>query len=614
MSAGGRSDTGDVAQQGGAVRNRGANRSGRAGNAPPESRGPRHPAAPPSAISSQSARADPTRARSDDKSMAGESSAAAPSAPAPGTAGWTPTLEDMPKARRDAERWVVELLEALGEARAEAGAARERAEAHLLEKEQTRVRMDRLEAEVQISNAARRAAEEAHHKEVDSFEAELMKAMQERSELRAHNQDMHNAEAQLIDLYLEMKDRHGMPAPSAAELEREAAGLRGQSPLVVVGMLRANLASLRDFKHSCEKELRRVQDRHTHEQSARTLELEGKVASLQKQLEQAEFEAAEALAKMKLATQRQDWTLSESRKLVGDANEEGVKLARMLEARERELRVTRAALEAATTEGRKRDDNVLKVIELEVTRERDIGTFRSDIKRYNVQIASMKKELKDIGAMNVALMAAKNKAEKELAAELARGRQRERSFHARRVNHMEEVAARLEKEVLRKDRLIARARSGLPIPDEDVSSPRDNEHVAHSPVLASNFLRTIRADSTPATPNATENVAASPQGKSSSSNARGALGGFRSKSYKPPPPKEDPMSRREKMLKERREVDDGIARVKMGEKDKKSIMRDFRNVMAAGDRRMLLPSWEDVEAGTAHQDESLRLDDVENDT
>lgn len=39
-----------------------------------------------------------------------------------------------------------------------------------------------------------------------------------------------------------------------------------------------------------------------------------------------------------------------------------------------------------------------------------------------------------------------------------------------------------------------------------------------------------------------------------------------------------------------------------------------RNVMAAGDRRMLLPSWEDVEAGTAHQDESLRLDDVENDT
>lgn len=42
-------------------------------------------------------------------------------------------------------------------------------------------------------------------------------------------------------------------------------------------------------------------------QSARTLELEGKVASLQKQLEQAEFEAAEALAKMKLATQRQDW-------------------------------------------------------------------------------------------------------------------------------------------------------------------------------------------------------------------------------------------------------------------------------------------------------------------
>lgn len=64
------------------------------------------------------------------------------------------------------------------------------------------------------------------------------------------------------------QDRHGMPAPSAAELEREAAGLRGQSPLVVVGMLRANLASLRDFKHSCEKELRRVQDRHTHEQAS----------------------------------------------------------------------------------------------------------------------------------------------------------------------------------------------------------------------------------------------------------------------------------------------------------------------------------------------------------
>ena len=68
-------------------------------------------------------------------------------------------------------------------------------------------RRDRAEAEAEISNASRRAAEESHFKEMDSVEAQLMKAMQVRSELRAQNSEMTEAESQLIDLHIEMMVR-----------------------------------------------------------------------------------------------------------------------------------------------------------------------------------------------------------------------------------------------------------------------------------------------------------------------------------------------------------------------------------------------------------------------
>eukprot|EP00959_Pyramimonas_sp_CCMP1952_P196660 4112143-Pyramimonas_sp.AAC.1 len=46
-------------------------------------------------------------------------------------------------------------------------------------------------------------------------------------------------------------------------------------------------------------------------------------------------------------------------------------------------------------------------------------------------------------------------------------------------------------------------------------------------------------------------------------------------------------------------------RIKEVVHDKKEVMKSFRASVAAGDSRMILPSWEELEAGTAHQDETL---------
>ena len=47
--------------------------------------------------------------------------------------------------------------------------------------------------------------------------------------------------------------------------------------------------------------------------------------------------------------------------MVAEANEERVKLAKLVESREKELRLTMQALGTTQVEGRKRDGNVLKV-------------------------------------------------------------------------------------------------------------------------------------------------------------------------------------------------------------------------------------------------------------
>jgi hypothetical protein len=58
---------------------------------------------------------------------------------------------------------------------------------------------------------------------------------------------------------------------------------------------------------------------------------------------------------------------------------------------------TRAMLGSAHREGKQRDGNVLKVIQLEVTRERDIGNFYTDLKKYQLQIAGLKRQLRNVG-------------------------------------------------------------------------------------------------------------------------------------------------------------------------------------------------------------------------
>jgi hypothetical protein len=74
-------------------------------------------------------------------------------------------------------------------------------------------------------------------------------------------QDMKRAHGQLVDLFLEMKDRHGLLEPTADTLQAERGELEAHGPLVLVGMLRASLVSLRDFKQSTERDFGRVRDR-----------------------------------------------------------------------------------------------------------------------------------------------------------------------------------------------------------------------------------------------------------------------------------------------------------------------------------------------------------------
>ena len=72
---------------------------------------------------------------------------------------------------------------------------------------------------------------------------------------------MTRAQGQLVDLFLEMKDRHGLPEPAGEALRTERGEVGAHGPLVLVGMLRASLVTLRDFKRSTERDFGRVRDR-----------------------------------------------------------------------------------------------------------------------------------------------------------------------------------------------------------------------------------------------------------------------------------------------------------------------------------------------------------------
>ena len=98
-----------------------------------------------------------------------------------------------------------------------------------------------MTAEAEITAGALRVAEESHYKDLDALEAQLNTAMREQLALRESNIEMASAEKQLLELYLEMKDRHGKPELPEAELEAERKDLRKMSPLHILGLLRANL-------------------------------------------------------------------------------------------------------------------------------------------------------------------------------------------------------------------------------------------------------------------------------------------------------------------------------------------------------------------------------------
>eukprot|EP00976_Prorocentrum_cordatum_P031953 649912-Prorocentrum_minimum.AAC.1 len=64
-------------------------------------------------------------------------------------------------------------------------------------------------------------------------------------------------------------------------------------------------------------------------------ELKAEIQSLKEELMQADMRVGEARGKQKNAEQRQQWCLQESRQMVADANEEKIKMAKLIHTLER---------------------------------------------------------------------------------------------------------------------------------------------------------------------------------------------------------------------------------------------------------------------------------------
>eukprot|EP00854_Cymbomonas_tetramitiformis_P002013 gene2013-2701_t len=139
---------------------------------------------------------------------------------------------------------------------------------------QLKIRCEGTTSEADIAMAAQRVAEEAHAVELDQMEARMVKAMTERKELRERTQRTQCVEMALADLYLEMQDRSGLPPMTEEERLRLRAELQKDSPLVVLGKLRASLRVLKNFKESSEAQLSGARMRSKEKEEEKIKELE----------------------------------------------------------------------------------------------------------------------------------------------------------------------------------------------------------------------------------------------------------------------------------------------------------------------------------------------------